>query len=319
MSRITLSGNASGTGNFTLASPNSNTDRTLTLPDATGTVNVSGLANEVPAGSAGAPAIYPTGDSNTGIFFPAADTIAFSEGGAESMRIDASGNVGIGTSSPSTRLHVVNASGGEVLRVQGQSGGSGGSVNVGIYCDSFVGPAQVTFGTRRSTGALAEFGRIQVESSDAVAVNGNLQFYTASSNTLTERARINSSGILSVGTTTAGNLNGKIIAGGEGGGTASIGHLSGSGSGALNTGIPINQGGSGGCIVLVASRNTSTGLATDAAVYIVRFYFDGNNAPSTVYVGGSSNFVTFGVSGSNTLTVTNAGAGNVNYAWFGNK
>jgi hypothetical protein len=38
MSRITLSGNASGTGNFTLASPNSNTDRTLTLPDATGTV-----------------------------------------------------------------------------------------------------------------------------------------------------------------------------------------------------------------------------------------------------------------------------------------
>jgi hypothetical protein len=38
MSRITLSGNASGTGNFTLASPNSSTDRTLTLPDATGTV-----------------------------------------------------------------------------------------------------------------------------------------------------------------------------------------------------------------------------------------------------------------------------------------
>jgi hypothetical protein len=38
MSRITLSGNASGTGNFTLASPNSSTDRTLTLPDNTGTV-----------------------------------------------------------------------------------------------------------------------------------------------------------------------------------------------------------------------------------------------------------------------------------------
>jgi hypothetical protein len=99
MSRITLSGNASGTGNFTLASPNSNTDRTLTLPDATGTVNVSGLANEVPAGSAGAPAIYPTGDSNTGIFFPAADTIAFSEGGTESMRIDSDGNLLVGATS----------------------------------------------------------------------------------------------------------------------------------------------------------------------------------------------------------------------------
>jgi hypothetical protein len=42
MSKISLSGNASGTGTFTLASPNSNTDRTLTLPDATGTMLVSG-------------------------------------------------------------------------------------------------------------------------------------------------------------------------------------------------------------------------------------------------------------------------------------
>jgi hypothetical protein len=50
-------------------------------------------------GSAATPAIRGT-DANTGIFFPAADTIAFSEGGAESMRIDSSGNVGIGTSSP---------------------------------------------------------------------------------------------------------------------------------------------------------------------------------------------------------------------------
>ena len=41
MSRITLSGNASGTGNFTIASPGTNTDRTLTLPDATGTVATS--------------------------------------------------------------------------------------------------------------------------------------------------------------------------------------------------------------------------------------------------------------------------------------
>lgn len=99
MSKIALSGNASGTGTFTFAAPGTNTDRTLTLPDATGTVNVSGLANEVPAGSAGAPAIYPTGDSNTGIFFPAADTIAFSEGGTESMRIDSDGNLLVGATS----------------------------------------------------------------------------------------------------------------------------------------------------------------------------------------------------------------------------
>lgn len=38
MSLIKLQGNASGTGAFTIAAPNSNSDRTLTLPDATGTV-----------------------------------------------------------------------------------------------------------------------------------------------------------------------------------------------------------------------------------------------------------------------------------------
>jgi hypothetical protein len=41
MSKVALSGNASGTGTFTIASPNSNTDRTLTLPDAAGTLTTS--------------------------------------------------------------------------------------------------------------------------------------------------------------------------------------------------------------------------------------------------------------------------------------
>lgn len=41
MSKITLSSNALGTGTFTIASPNSNTDRTLSLPNASGTVQVS--------------------------------------------------------------------------------------------------------------------------------------------------------------------------------------------------------------------------------------------------------------------------------------
>ena len=59
-------------------------------------------------GSAATPAIRGT-DANTGIFFPAADTIAFSEGGAEIARFDSSGNLGIGTSSPSTKLHLYGA------------------------------------------------------------------------------------------------------------------------------------------------------------------------------------------------------------------
>ena len=49
------------------------------------------------AGSNTAPSISVGGDTNTGIFFPAADTIAFTEGGVESMRIAASGGVSIGT------------------------------------------------------------------------------------------------------------------------------------------------------------------------------------------------------------------------------
>ena len=63
------------------------------------------------AGTAAAPAITRTGDTNTGMFFPAADTIAFAEGGTEAMRLDANGNVGIGTTSPATKLQVAGASG----------------------------------------------------------------------------------------------------------------------------------------------------------------------------------------------------------------
>jgi hypothetical protein len=59
------------------------------------TLSATGVTT-VQAGSAGAPAITTSGDTNTGIFFPAADTIAFSEGGVEAARFDSSGNFGIG-------------------------------------------------------------------------------------------------------------------------------------------------------------------------------------------------------------------------------
>jgi hypothetical protein len=47
MSKVQLQGNASGTGIFTIASPNSNTDRTLTLPDNSGTLINTGSVGVV--------------------------------------------------------------------------------------------------------------------------------------------------------------------------------------------------------------------------------------------------------------------------------
>lgn len=52
MSKIALEGNASGTGTFTIASPNSNNNRTLTLPDNTGTIALTSDVSSFPAGTA---------------------------------------------------------------------------------------------------------------------------------------------------------------------------------------------------------------------------------------------------------------------------
>jgi len=75
---------------------------------------VTGITT-VAAGSTAAPSITPTGDSDTGIFFPAADTVAGGEGGSEAARIDSSGRLLLGTTSAisgdTKTLEIVNASG----------------------------------------------------------------------------------------------------------------------------------------------------------------------------------------------------------------
>jgi hypothetical protein len=164
MSQVKISGNASGTGIFTIASPSGNTDRTLTLPDATGTFNVSGAATEVPSGSASTPSIYPTGDTNTGIFFPAADTIAFTEGGVESARIDSSGNFLVGTtnSNPiSNRSNgtVTAAGGGFNIRTATSGTAFGLSVSSGTHIQFYTdnGSAAVSAGSISSNGSTTSF------------------------------------------------------------------------------------------------------------------------------------------------------------------
>ena len=71
-------------------------------------LSVSGVATFA-AGAVATPAITTAGDTNTGFWFPAADTIAASTAGSEWMRIDSAGRVGIGAL-PSAALpfYVVN-------------------------------------------------------------------------------------------------------------------------------------------------------------------------------------------------------------------
>jgi hypothetical protein len=60
------------------------------------------LLASAPAGSAAAPSFSFDGDPNTGIFNPAADTLAFADGGAEAMRIDSSARLLVGLTSANT-------------------------------------------------------------------------------------------------------------------------------------------------------------------------------------------------------------------------
>jgi len=76
-----------------------------TSPDALLTVNTIASFG---AGAAATPSIAAKGDLNTGVFFPAADTLAASTGGSERMRINSSGNVkfvgsiSVGDATPTT-------------------------------------------------------------------------------------------------------------------------------------------------------------------------------------------------------------------------
>jgi hypothetical protein len=68
---------------------------TVTI-DGTAGITTPALENDgvttVAPGSASAPAITTDGDTNTGIYFPAADTIGFAEGGAQCGEFDSSAN-----------------------------------------------------------------------------------------------------------------------------------------------------------------------------------------------------------------------------------
>ena len=163
--------------NKTLTSPvisggtinNATIGATTATTGAFTTLSATGVAT-FSAGTVSLPAITTTGDTNTGIFFPAADTIAFTEGGVESLRITSAGDVGIGTNSPSVKLHV-DGTGTQYIKLSSSTN------------SNFI----QTFATSGSTGQ--EYKSV----------------YRFVDTDAGERMRIDSSGNVGIGATSAGN------------------------------------------------------------------------------------------------------------------
>jgi ribosomal protein L31 len=85
-----------------------------------------------------------------------------------------------------------------------------------------------------------------------------------------------------------------------------------------NTGIPINQGSSGGTALILASRNHNSGTGTQSQVAMIQFYYDGNYTPALTHISGS-NFITVGKTGTSpneTLTLSNTAGGNCTVTIF---
>jgi hypothetical protein len=80
-------------------------------------------------GSATAPTLAHSGDTNTGIYFPGADQIAITTAGTQRVYVGSTGNVGIGTGSPSAKLQVGDGTATTEIRIDGDGGaGNGGFV-----------------------------------------------------------------------------------------------------------------------------------------------------------------------------------------------
>ena len=73
----------------------------------TGIITATKFSGQFEPTSVGiADSIFHTGDTDTSINFPAADTITLDTAGTERLRIDSSGQLGIGTNSPKLLLHL---------------------------------------------------------------------------------------------------------------------------------------------------------------------------------------------------------------------
>jgi hypothetical protein len=204
---------------------------TLAFQDSNA-VNITGGVVGVSAGTASAPAITTTGDTNTGIFFPAADTIAFAEGGAECARFDSSGQLGIGTTSPASGLEIK---------------GTGSFPRLTLSDTSIA--ASATIGC--NDGDLV----LTADSGGAVA-DSAMNFFVDT----TEHMRIDSGGRLKIGTianTPASSNTFGVVINDNGSGTPYLGVIQASSNG--NSALNLNRGGDNGNTVLFRQAGTLVG------------------------------------------------------------
>jgi hypothetical protein len=131
------------------------------------------------SGTAAAPSVS-VGTTDNGIYSPGTDQVAVATNGTGRLFVDASGNVGVGTSSVNALLEVNNSTaGGEVQRIEGNYDGSGsviltnwrragGSVAAALKYNDDSSPLCMSIGTTTSH----EF-RIRTADTDAITIDAS--------------------------------------------------------------------------------------------------------------------------------------------------
>jgi len=154
---------------------------TGTASTATAAATAYGISGSptlsIGAGTTSAPSLSPSGDSNTGIFFPSADTIAFAEGGAEAARFDSSGRLLVGTSTARSPNAVSAA-------LQLESTGVSGS-SVTLTTNSSASPGSCPYLVFSRSGGSSNGSNTIVSSGDTL---GSIDFIGADGNDINNLA-----------------------------------------------------------------------------------------------------------------------------------